>query len=114
MQLGAGQGQRGELPVFERTGLQIPRDNDSWRSTACSVDDLLAQSPPRSLRCYGSLLEYRSLLGIAILPGPRSLSSVNLAHSSGNPLSKWQVGFEFNFNGTNIQQRVGNLDLGFS
>jgi hypothetical protein len=39
----------------------------------------------------------------------------------GNPLSKRQVGFEFNFNGTNIQftgtniqQRVGNLDLGFS
>ena len=57
---------------------------------------------------------YRSLLGIGLLAGPRSLNSVNLAHSLGNPLSKWQVGFEFNFNGANIQQRVRNLDLGFS
>ena len=70
--------------------------------------------PPWPLRCYGLLLGYRSLLSIDLLPRPRSLSSVNLAHSLGNPLSKWQVGFEFNFNGTNSQQRVGNLDLGFS
>lgn len=40
---------------------------------------------------------YRSLLGISHLPGPHSLCSVDLAHSLGNPLSKWQVGFEFNF-----------------
>jgi hypothetical protein len=43
--------------------------------------------PPWPLRCYGLLLGYRSLLGIDLLPGPRSLSSVNLAHSLGNPLS---------------------------
>jgi hypothetical protein len=32
----------------------------------------------------------------------------------GNPLSKRQVGLEFNFNEINIQQRLGNLDLGFA
>ena len=39
---------------------------------------------------------------------------MNVAHSLGNPLSKRQVGFEFNFDGINIQQRGGNLDLGFA
>jgi hypothetical protein len=65
------------------------------------------------LRCCGSLLGYCSLLGKGILPGPLGLSSVNLAHSLGNPLSKCQVGLEFNFDGINIQQGVGNLDLSF-
>jgi hypothetical protein len=32
----------------------------------------------------------------------------------GNPLSKWQVGCEFNFDGINFQQRGGNFDLSFS
>jgi hypothetical protein len=32
----------------------------------------------------------------------------------GNPLSEWQVRFEFNFDGIIFQQRGGNLDLGFS
>jgi hypothetical protein len=70
--------------------------------------------PPWPLRCHGSLLGYRSFLGIGLLPGLRSLSSVNLVHSLGNPLSKWQVGCEFNFDGINFQQRGGNFDLSFS
>src|SRR5687768_3576920 len=74
---------------------------------------LLAQSPPWPLRCRGSLLGYCSLLGKGILTCPLGLSSVNLAHSLSNPLSKYQVGFEFNFDGINIQQGVGNLDLSF-
>jgi hypothetical protein len=32
----------------------------------------------------------------------------------GNPLSKWEVGCEFNFDGINFQQRGGNFDLSFS
>ena len=48
-------------------------------------------------------LGYRSFLGIGLLPGLRSLSSVNLAHSLGNPFSKWKIGFEFDFDGINVQ-----------
>ena len=87
-----------------------------WRRSiphpTSSAYDLPAQSPPWPLRCCGLLLGYCSLFGKGIFPGPLGLSSVNLAHSLGNPLSKCQVGFEFNFDGIHIQQSVGNLDLG--
>jgi hypothetical protein len=82
-------------------------------ASSCSVDDLPAQSPPWPPRSCGSLLGDCSLRRKGILPGPLGRSSVNLAHSSGNPLSKWQVGFESNFDGISIKQGVGNLDLSF-
>src|SRR5215204_4621450 len=78
------------------------------------IEGLLpAQSPPWPRRCRGSLLGYCSLLGKGILTCPLGLGSVNLADSLSNPLSKCQVGFKFNFDGINIQQGVGNLDLSF-
>src|ERR671912_2618681 len=68
-------------------------------------------APPWPLRCCCSLLGDCSLFGKRILASPLALSSVNLAHSLGNPLSKCQVRFEFNFDGIHIQRGVGNLDL---
>jgi hypothetical protein len=95
----------------------LPPGSRCWPSFSPSdglLFDYRTSKPPWPLRCYGSLLGYRSLLGIGLLTGLRSLNPVNLAHSLGNPLSKWQVGLEFNFNGVYIQQRLGNLELGFS
>jgi hypothetical protein len=94
---------------MDQTGLLFVHASASGR-----LDDLPAQSPPWPLRCCGSILGYCSFLGIGLVPGPRSLRSVNVAYSLGNPLAKGQVGFKFNFDEISIQQRGWNLDLDFA
>jgi hypothetical protein len=77
-----------EDDLLRRASYQGQREDKPGKQVVRPIQHPASASHLDWKGCCGSFLGYCSFLGKGLLPGPRSLTSVNLAHSLRNPFSK--------------------------